>query len=293
MLEVAEVASGLACSCVCPACNQPLLARKGKKNIHHFAHYSSDGAQSCTGALETSVHRMAKQIIDEDKSLLLPELIIERSAEDKFGITHSEEIGIEDSGTRVFERVDLERRLDEIRPDIIGYIDESPLLIEIAVTSFVGKEKKGLIQKLCLPAIEIDLHSADYATTKEELRGLLNSESTKKEWLSNPKAIEAKKLLKSRLDDKIRHINEVESQRVKDPLDLSTTSIRSSSPTDSSSVPRRDFPFEGHGETRWFYCESCTAVFELPVSVAPASIPMVTCPGCSSSVSAARHRTSI
>ena len=125
-------------------------------------------------------------ILDEDKSLLLPELIIERSAEDKFGITQTEEIGIEDSGTRVFERVELERRIDEIRPDIVGYIDESPLLIEVAVTHFVGKEKKGLIRKLCLPAIEIDLHSANYATTKEELRSLLNSESTKKEWLVAP-----------------------------------------------------------------------------------------------------------
>ena len=36
--HVKDVDSGLKCGCVCPACGEPLVARKGTKIMHHFAH---------------------------------------------------------------------------------------------------------------------------------------------------------------------------------------------------------------------------------------------------------------
>ena len=293
MVEVSEVDSGLACSCICPACERPLQARKGKIRSHHFAHDSSAGEKICTAGLETSIHLMAKQILKDDVSLVLPELTIKQTAEDAFGRAYTEEMSVEEAGIKSFERVELEKRLEDIRPDIIAYIDGSPLLIEVAVTSFVGKEKKQRIQKLRLPAVEIDLGSVSYATTKEDLRNLLNSESTKKVWLSNPKAIGAKSVLKSRLEDKIHRINEANPRRTLQSPDYHSTPTRRPPSADSSLSRRQIHAAEGHGETRWFHCESCTDVFELPLSAAPPSIRTVTCPGCRCLVSAARHRTII
>ncbi|NHR07411.1 hypothetical protein HA052_19660 [Chromobacterium haemolyticum] len=48
LVEVSEVAQGLACGCVCPGCRGPLVARQGPINIHHFAHHSR---ASCAEAM--------------------------------------------------------------------------------------------------------------------------------------------------------------------------------------------------------------------------------------------------
>ena len=60
LLTVAEVDSGLACDCVCPACKGLLVARKGRVRRHHFAHFEAD---PCAYGKETAVHLMAKEIL--------------------------------------------------------------------------------------------------------------------------------------------------------------------------------------------------------------------------------------
>ena len=57
IVEINEVEKGLACNCICPSCGSPLIARKGQKKIHHFAHYKAD----CKAALETAIHLAAKK----------------------------------------------------------------------------------------------------------------------------------------------------------------------------------------------------------------------------------------
>lgn len=41
LVHVSEVERGLKCGCVCPACGEVLIARKGNKVVHHFAHKST------------------------------------------------------------------------------------------------------------------------------------------------------------------------------------------------------------------------------------------------------------
>ncbi len=66
---IRSVASGLACGCVCPACDAALVAKKGHKQQHHFAH--ARGA-ICTGGLETALHRLAKAALVAQRGLMLP-----------------------------------------------------------------------------------------------------------------------------------------------------------------------------------------------------------------------------
>lgn len=42
IVHVDSVANGLACDCICPSCNLPVIAYNNpkNKNAHHFQHYS-------------------------------------------------------------------------------------------------------------------------------------------------------------------------------------------------------------------------------------------------------------
>lgn len=43
--SIENVESGLKCGCICPSCGEPLVARKGAKRMHHFAHYSGHNCE--------------------------------------------------------------------------------------------------------------------------------------------------------------------------------------------------------------------------------------------------------
>ena len=75
---VDEVSSGLACDCVCPHCQTPLIAKKGNRNRHHFAHYKKI---DCDGSAETILHILGKQILSNASFLFIPGYTFPRFAE--------------------------------------------------------------------------------------------------------------------------------------------------------------------------------------------------------------------
>ncbi len=61
LVHVDEVENGDNCGCLCPACNEPLVAKnKGKIKMHHFAHKSGT---ECNFAYESMLHLLAKEKI--------------------------------------------------------------------------------------------------------------------------------------------------------------------------------------------------------------------------------------
>ncbi len=58
LLHISDVERGLRCDCVCPVCNERLVARKGEKVKHHFGHYP--GA-NCSA--ETVLHQLGKRLL--------------------------------------------------------------------------------------------------------------------------------------------------------------------------------------------------------------------------------------
>lgn len=287
-LEISEVDRGRACGCVCPSCGHPLRARKGKKNVHHFAHDHAAGPWDCKTAFETSIHLMAKEILKEDGFLVLPELVIKRSAEDQSGVLHTEEAPVAMAAEKSFQRVELEKRLEGIRPDIVAYIDGNPVIVEVAVTSFAHQEKKLKIRKLGLPAVELDLSSVDYSTSKADLREKIHLDTTKKEWLSNPKAIDVISRIEASVAAKIRLSDEAyrRNARKEPPSKANELPVRSA----VTSAPTSIHTSDGPEKTRWFRCEACCCVFEMPVSSATATTHSVICPDCDHAVSTDQRR---
>ena len=177
LVHVDDVLSGLACDCTCPGCGASLIARKGKKNQHHFAH--ANGAD-CSGARMTALHMLAQQIIQEKKKIRKP--WFKDYCEDP-----SKEI--------YFESVLLEQRFKttEInrRPDCVGIIKNGDkqyeVWIEIKVTHEVDEEKLNNIKHLGAICMEINLSGLlDTDYTIETIREALFNNIGNKKWINYP-----------------------------------------------------------------------------------------------------------
>ena len=69
------VANGLSCGCVCPNCKQQLIAKtKGDKRKPHFAHYNPMKSADKKICYEQTMHKLAKELIKEEMSIMLPAL---------------------------------------------------------------------------------------------------------------------------------------------------------------------------------------------------------------------------
>ncbi|CAO3358000.1 antitoxin Xre/MbcA/ParS toxin-binding domain-containing protein [Azospirillum melinis] len=172
ILHVTEVPSGLACGCVCPGCKGVLVAHKGEERAHHFVHHAPS---SCTGAYESALHKLAKQLISERGLITTPAIVARHGDEER--ALRAETVFRPDS-------VVLEKGMDGIRPDVIARKGDRALLVEIAVTHFCGPEKIALIQGRQLAAIEIDLRTVPHDAPKDVLEDAILF-SAPRYWLFN------------------------------------------------------------------------------------------------------------
>jgi hypothetical protein len=68
------VEKGLACGCVCPACDEPLIANHGMSiKQPYFSHQSG---RECEAAYQTALHLLAKEVLAAEKRILLPPLSV-------------------------------------------------------------------------------------------------------------------------------------------------------------------------------------------------------------------------
>ena len=188
--KIVQEERGLKCKCVCPYCNIPLQARLGTQRKHHFAHNNLNCSPEI--AQQTILHLLAKEIIEEERTIVFPPYDI---LSQKMGI-HSDMFlspyrCVEKMSVK-FDSVVLEKRISDIVPDIIVQKDGRECLIEIAVTHFIDEEKQKKIDKLGLPMIEIDLSKYDskYNIDKQALKKLLIEDIECKKWISNPRVFE-------------------------------------------------------------------------------------------------------
>lgn len=192
IVSIDDVESGLKCECTCPACGEPLVAKKGKNMIHHFAHCSES---KCEYGYESSLHLAAKDILTKSKKIFLPPVYLNfpASYKEKELISESKEIDI--------ERVDLEKRYGNIIPDVVVYAGGKKFFIEIYVTHPIDDQKLEKIRDANISTMEIDLSKKDKMMTVQELTEVLLNDVDEKSWKFN--ALEEKYLQKFyRVSDK-------------------------------------------------------------------------------------------
>ncbi|MBQ7551409.1 MAG: hypothetical protein IJT04_07775 [Bacteroidales bacterium] len=166
LVSVDTVPSGNNCGCFCPFCKDKLCAKNGgdeEKRIHHFAHQS--GAD-CVGAVESVLHKMAKDILFESKCVFLPKRFDEEGGK----LLH-------------FDRVDVEFKDKEtqLRPDCIGHYGDKCLWIEFKRTHAVDPKKRGKIISANIDCIEIDLN--DCEQNPSAVKWLITCSSENRIWI--------------------------------------------------------------------------------------------------------------
>lgn len=216
LYEPLQVEPGLRCACACPGCGAPLVAKHAPagKVVPHFAHMN---ATSCGTGLESALHLAAKQLIADRKEVHLPGLAVEvdaLSVDGELVVRHAE---LRPRGLIPLLNVRVEESLVGLRPDLIAITHFEHVLIEIAVTSFVGPEKLERIKTTGNPAVEFDL-SGLRAFNFQTLENALFTSAGKSTWVWHPEVASTKDNLQREVNlelEQRRLVWEAEQERVK------------------------------------------------------------------------------
>ena len=174
LMHVTEVPAGLACWCRCPRCGDPLVARKGAIVAPHFAHA---GQRACRAAWETTLHRLAKEVIRGAREVLLPEA----AAEPGGGLPREV---LAPAAPFRFDAVETEVALGGLRPDALLRRAGRMLAMEFAVTHFCADEKRAELRRRGLACVEVDLSGVPRLATRDEHARAILYEAPRR-WLSN------------------------------------------------------------------------------------------------------------
>lgn len=203
--ELAATEGGARCDCICPACREPLIAKRGQVVTHHFAH--ANGAE-CATAGETGLHLRAKELIVQSRQVILPHLAITVTALAKYG-----EQGIELSASAKGEtilvrgplRIGLEAadpelwESDGFRPDVTGTLRGRRLFIEVRVTHRVDDDKRAKVAQAGTSCLELDLSDIDVMCTPSQIEEVLQ-ESARWIWVHHAREEETRAELSRRVE---------------------------------------------------------------------------------------------
>lgn len=174
--NVEDVQSGIKCGCVCPACGEPLVAKKGANRIHHFAHSAN---HNCEYGYESSLHLAAKEILSKAKKITIPPvwIIFPDTNKNNELVCSAREIEL--------EHIELEKRFGDIIPDVVVYAGGKMFFIEIYVTHPIDDRKLEKLKKANISTIEIDLSKERSTMTVSKLSDLLLTDNETKKWKYN------------------------------------------------------------------------------------------------------------
>lgn len=173
-VNIEDVPSGLACECVCPLCQWPLVAKKGEIRAHHFAHHQKS---SCGYDYLYSLYLFAEEVLKKADKIYLPDIQLFINGRFQKFVQKGYDVPI----TNV-------ERIDGKNPQLIVYYKDKPLQIKlIKSTRMLNKFIKEMTEQK-QPAIAIDISGINYNNIKEVLPELLIGDTYKKTWLYSSKA---------------------------------------------------------------------------------------------------------
>lgn len=175
LTHVGEVESGKACGCTCPGCDAPLVAKKGPRVVHHFAHA---GGAECAHAVETALHLAAKNTIERAGYFVIPGVRLD------FG-SYKEPWLLAGAQRVVPDSVVLEHRMGGVVPDVVLTVAGKPLLVEVAVTHYVGEEKRARLAAMDLSTVEVSLSHLVRDTSEAAIAAAVVDGVEHKRWIHN------------------------------------------------------------------------------------------------------------
>lgn len=173
---------------------------------------------------ETLLHIKAKEILEREKRILLPSLVVEVEV----GLPHDAPLTRSSSRPEqvvMLESVALEKKIGRIKPDVVAKSIASSewpaeqILIEITVTNIISEERRERIRRENQPTIEIDISRMGGVVTEAEFTRLVVDESAGKRWLHHPDTAREMMRLQRELESEVATIieqqkNEAEAKKI-------------------------------------------------------------------------------
>jgi len=180
VVHISEIDRGIACKCICPACGDALIARKGDEVGHHFAHVSGN---ECQHGFTSSLYYAIYRTICELGYIVLPPYIKNRSIIESGSGVH---IIMPQAKVKV-DRVEITKKANTGATGVAVYCSGKTLLLKILTAYTTGKKNQAKIEALGLPMLEIDL-SRDDSIDDTAIRKLLTSAPEQIYWVYNRRA---------------------------------------------------------------------------------------------------------
>jgi hypothetical protein len=206
--SIRDVDGGLACNCVCMACQKPLVARQGQIRKWHFAH-AAQQALECDWAAETALHFAMKALIERERCIHLPDLRVTEERTTSWGqlVRRTETLPAK---SVPLDAVVLEYSVHPIRPDVVAVVGDRRLFIEVTVTHGVDRQKRQHIESIGASAIEFDLSAYERTVDWDALRRLLLNPAPEKTWLFHSRTSQIRARLLAEIG---REIDALEAER--------------------------------------------------------------------------------
>jgi len=172
---------------------------------------------------ETLLHLKAKEILEREQRITVPQLAVSACASLPNGQSISE-AHVFPSEALTLEGVELERPMGRIRPDVWARTRDAvhwpagSLLIEVTVTNSISNERLERIREQDLPAIEIDVSRMGGRVTEAEFAKLILDEVAAKRWLHHPRENTERTRLRELLNCKIEAARQSEVERALEAL---------------------------------------------------------------------------
>lgn len=212
LVRAIEVANGLACGCLCPGCNTPLIAaNRGTKNVHHFRHAQS---VDCRSTYEASLHKFAVDLLIESKRIVLPDFSQVISNRTRYGAEVKKRVafpGAQAEATQASAGV----MINGVTPDVVFDVGGHQLIIEVRASAKVDDLKRHKLKASELSVLEVDLSTLDMKTICEpELfeRALLDDPGNKR-WIHSRRGEQMLKAARCQLAEDVKAMDDAHRQK--------------------------------------------------------------------------------
>jgi uncharacterized protein (DUF2384 family) len=175
----------------CLDCEERLTLRRPRDKRAHFAHRPDS---LCAG--ETALHRYAKDLLEQRKTLTLPALTLQEE-----GLSES----VFKLGVYAFEGVVPERNLGTFQPDAIVTYQGAELAVEFLVSHAVGEEKRAKVLERDISMVEVDLSQVRAGQVSAEELDELILHSAPRRWIHHRRRAAAAKKLADQIARKRAH----------------------------------------------------------------------------------------
>lgn len=220
LVRVVDAENGIGCGLVCPGCHGRLIAAQGPINAWHFRHESED---ACASGYETMAHLLAKEIIAEEKKLLLSP-----------SLAHYQNLAkhVREWVTADLQDIQIEAKMGDSTPDVLATFAGAPIAIEVVVTHPCWPDKIAKLRRDGIATLEIDLSSFRRGLEETSFRtAVLRSayrfwvfdpliepaiQRLKDEWQENRRSLARKRALDEAREEE-RHLRSIRNAAARSP----------------------------------------------------------------------------